>query len=74
MLITGLKNKWDKEKADAPAITFVMFVYRNKESIKSEDDLKALYYYTGFKNYFSWRSNFIKKYPNIFSEIAEGRC
>lgn len=74
MNIQGLKKKWDKEKADASAITFVMFVYRNYEDIKSEEDLKALYYYTGFKNYFSWKSNFIKKYPNIFSEIAEGRC
>lgn len=74
MSIQEIKKKWDKEKEQTPGITFVMFIYRNKESIKSEEDLKALYYYASFKNYFSWKSNFIKKYPNIFSEIAEGRC
>lgn len=71
MSILGLKKKWDKEKKQTPNITFVMFVYRNKESINAEEDLKTLYYYTGYQNYFSWKSNFISKYPNIFSEITE---
>lgn len=72
MSIKALKIKWDKEKNTIPNITFVMFVYRNKEQFINEQDLKSLYYYAGFKNYFSWKRNFVDKYPNIFKQIEEG--